>query len=105
LEEAGFGSQVAAPLVARVLDPVLTGTAVEAPTAAVRYARSAALPLCVSWHEWITGDTLERLEGIDSTAEPESGPVLDADGTVRVRGQRVACGPLVDELISNLKAD
>ena len=105
MEEAGFGSQVAAPLVARVLEPVLTGAVVEAPTAAVRYARSAALPLCVSWHEWITGDTLERLKGIDPTADPESGPVLDADGIVRVRGERVDCGPLVEELISSLKGD
>jgi penicillin-binding protein 2 len=105
MEEAGFGSQVAAPLVARVLEPVLTGAVAEAPTAAVRYARSAALPLCVSWHEWITGDTLERLKGIDPTADPESGPVLDADGIVRVRGERVDCVPLVEELISSLKGD
>ena len=99
LEEAGFGSSVAAPLVARVLDPVLSGEVDEAPTAAVRYARSAALPLCVSWYEWITGDTRERLEGADPTADPESGPVLDADGVVRVRGERVDCVSLVDELI------
>jgi len=102
MEEAGFGSQVAAPLVARVMEPVLTGTVDEAPTAAVRYARSAALPLCASWYEWITGDTLERLKGVDPTADPASGPVLDADGIVRVRGERVDCGPLVDELIANL---
>lgn len=102
LEEAGFGSRVAAPLVARVLKPVLTGSVPVAPTEAVRYARSTALPLCVAWYEWITGDLLERLEGVDPGADPDSGPVLDADGVVRVRGERVDCGELIDELLTTL---
>ncbi len=98
LEEAGFGSRVAAPLTARLLDRILTGTVAEAPTAAVSYARSAALPLCSNWLEWTTGDRLDRLEGTDSTADPKSGPVLDVDGIVRVRGQEIDCRTVLAEL-------
>ena len=100
LEEAGFGSSVAAPLVARILAPVFEGTVPEAPLAAVRYARSTALPLCVAWHEWRTGDTLERLEAADPSSGDVGGPVLDASGQVRVRGIRVNCEDLLDEVLA-----
>ena len=100
LEEAGFGSSVAAPLVARILAPVFEGTVPEAPLAAVRYARSTALPLCVAWHEWRTGDTLERLEAADPSSGDVGGPVLDASGQVRVRGIRVDCEDLLDEVLA-----
>ena len=100
LEEAGFGSSVAAPLVARILAPVFEGTVPEAPLAAVRYARSAALPLCVAWHEWRTGDTLDRLEAADPSSGDVGGPVLDASGQVRVRGIRVDCDDLLDEVLA-----
>ena len=100
LEEAGFGSSVAAPLVARILAPVFEGTVPEAPLAAVRYARSTALPLCVAWHEWRTGDTLERLEAADPSSGDVGGPVLDASGEVRVRGIRVDCEDLLDEVLA-----
>ena len=100
LEEAGFGSSVAAPLVARILAPVFEGTVPEAPLAAVRYARSAALPLCVAWHEWRTGDTLDRLEAADPSSGDVGGPVLDASGQVRVRGIRVDCEDLLDEVLA-----
>jgi len=99
VEEAGFGSQVAAPLVARLLEAVLVAGIAEAPTAAVSYARSVALPLCVDWYQWITGeDSLSRLKGSDPTADPTSGPVLDADGRVRVRGEVVDCTRLLDDV-------
>ena len=100
LEEAGFGSSVAAPLVARILAPVFEGTVPEAPLAAVRYARSTALPLCVAWHAWRTGDTLERLEAADPSSGDVGGPVLDASGQVRVRGIRVDCEDLLDEVLA-----
>ena len=100
LEEAGFGSSVAAPLVARVLAPIFEGTVPEAPLAAVRYARSTALPLCVAWYEWRTGDTLERLEAADPSSGDTGGPVLDASGQVRVRGIRVDCEDLLDEVLT-----
>ena len=100
LEEAGFGSSVAAPLVARILAPVFEGTVPEAPLAAVRYARSTALPLCVAWHAWRTGDTLERLEAADPSSGDLGGPVLDASGQVRVRGIRVDCEDLLDEVLA-----
>ena len=99
LEEAGFGSSVAAPLVARVLKRVYEETVPEAPTIDERYARSAALPLCVEWFRWKSGDTLERLESIDPDAQFGSGPVLGADGVVRVRGLRVDCEDLFDDLL------
>jgi hypothetical protein len=58
-----------------------------------------ALPLCVDWYEWITGeDSLGRLEGSDPTADPTSGPVLDADGRVRVRGEVVDCTKLLEDV-------
>ena len=100
LEEAGFGSRMAAPLVARILKPVFEGTVPEAPLAAVRYARSTALPLCLVWYEWRSGDTLDRLETADPSSAETGGPVLDASGTVRVRGIRVDCADLIDEVLA-----
>jgi len=99
LEEAGFGSRVAAPLVARLLERVLEGTVPPAPLAADRYARSTALPLCVAWHRWRTGDTLDRLEAADPAAQDVGGPVLDASGRVVVRGIEVDCEDLIDEVL------
>ena len=104
LEEAGFGSSVAAPLVARVMTRIFEGTVPEAPTMDERYARSTALPLCIEWFRWKTGNTLERLESIDLDAEPESGPVLGADGVVRVRGVRIDCEQLIDDLLIGREA-
>ncbi|MDP6947349.1 MAG: penicillin-binding transpeptidase domain-containing protein, partial [Myxococcota bacterium] len=104
IEEAGFGSQVAAPLVARLLEAALVEGVEEAPTAAVSYARSVALPLCVDWYEWISGDdSLGRLAGSDPTGDPTSGPVLDADGRVRVRGEVVDCTELLARVADALE--
>ena len=72
----------------------------EAPLAAVRYARSTALPLCLVWYEWRSGDTLDRLETADPSSAETGGPVLDASGTVRVRGIRVDCADLIDEVLA-----
>jgi len=95
---------VAAPLVARVMTRIFEGTVPEAPTMDERYARSTALPLCIEWFRWKTGNTLERLENIDLDAEPESGPVLSADGVVRVRGVRIDCEQLIDDLLIGREA-
>ena len=99
LEESGFGSSVAAPLAARVLKKVFEGTVPEAPLAAERYARSAALPLCVAWHQWRSGDTLARLEEADPSSAEAGGPVLDASGSVVVRGIQVDCEHLIEEVL------
>ena len=99
LEESGFGSSVAAPLAARVLEKVFEGTVPEAPLAAERYARSAALPLCVAWHQWRSGDTLARLEEADPSSAEAGGPVLDASGRVVVRGIQVDCETLIEEVL------
>ena len=100
LEEAGFGSSVAAPLVARIMEKVAEGTVPEAPLASVRYARSVALPLCLEWYEWRSGNTLDRLEAADPSSAATGGPELDASGTVRVRGIRVDCDDLIDEVLA-----
>ena len=105
LEESGFGSSVAAPLVARVLKQVLEDTVPEAPLAAERYARSAALPLCVAWHRWRTGDTLDRLEAADPSSGEAGGPVLDASGRVVVRGIRVDCEDLIEDVLDVFDGD
>ena len=102
LEESGFGSSVAAPLAARVLEKVFQGTVPEAPLAVERYARSAALPLCVAWHQWRSGDTLDRLEEADPSLAEVGGPVLDASGKVMVRGIRVDCEPLIEDVLDVL---
>ena len=102
LEESGFGSSVAAPLAARVLEKVFQGTVPEAPLAVERYARSAALPLCVAWHQWRSGDTLDRLEEADPSSAEVGGPVLDASGKVMVRGIRVDCEPLIEDVLDVL---
>jgi len=95
LEEAGFGSRVAAPLVSRILNQLLTDAVAEAPSAAESYAQAAALPLCLSWQEWMTGDRLSQLEGSRSAADTETGPVIEADGKVRVRGMLIECRVLL----------
>ena len=66
---------------------------------AERYARSTALPLCVAWHRWRTGDTLDRLEEADPSSAEAGGPVLDASGQVVVRGIRVDCEDLIGEVL------
>ncbi len=99
LEESGFGSSVAAPLTARVLEKVFQGKVPEAPLAAERYARSAALPLCVAWHQWRSGDTLDRLEEADPSSAEVGGPVLDASGQVVVRGIQVDCEDLIEDVL------
>tara|TARA_B110001454_G_scaffold69583_1_gene67854 strand:+ start:2184 stop:4451 length:2268 start_codon:yes stop_codon:yes gene_type:complete len=100
LEEAGFGSKVAAPLVARIMEKVVEGTVPEAPQASVRYARSVALPLCLEWYEWRSGNTLDRLDAADTSSTATGGPALDASGTVRVRGVRVDCESLLDDVMA-----
>ena len=100
LEEAGFGSSVAAPLVARIMEKVAEETVPDAPLASVRYARSTALPLCLEWYEWRSGNTLDRLEAADPSALETGGPLLDASGTVRVRGVRVDCESLLDDVMA-----
>ncbi|MDG2427935.1 MAG: penicillin-binding transpeptidase domain-containing protein [Acidimicrobiales bacterium] len=105
LEEAGFGSSVAAPLVARVLEKVLEDTVPNAPLAAERYARSTALPLCVAWHQWRIGNTLDRLEEATPASNDAGGPVLDASGKVLVRGIRVDCEDLIKDVLDVFDAE
>ena len=93
LEEAGFGSRSAAPLVARVLKQLATDSVEDAPTAAVSYARSAALPLCLEWLEWLSSDRLSNVGS--SNSDIETGPVLEANGEVRVRGEVINCEELL----------
>jgi penicillin-binding protein 2 len=99
LEESGFGSRVAAPLAARVLEKVFQDTVPEAPLATERYARSTALPLCVAWHRWRSGNTLDRLDEADPSSVEAGGPVLDASGQVVVRGTRVDCEDLIEDVL------
>ncbi len=93
LEEAGFGSRSAAPLVARVLKQIATNSVEDAPTASVSYARSAALPLCLEWLEWLSTDRLSNVGS--SNSDSETGPVLEANGEVRVRGEVINCEELL----------
>ncbi|MEO2164662.1 MAG: hypothetical protein ABGX61_00520, partial [Acidimicrobiales bacterium] len=74
---------------------LLTDAVAEAPSAAESYAQAAALPLCLSWQEWMTGDRLSQLEGSRSAADTETGPVIEADGKVRVRGMLIECRVLL----------
>ena len=97
LEEAGFGSRSAAPLVARVMEKLVTETVEEAPTAAVSYARSAALPLCLEWLEWLDSDQLSNVGGSNSAVGADTGPVLEANGEVRVRGEVIDCTALLED--------
>jgi hypothetical protein len=43
---------------------------------------------------------LDRLEAADPSSAETGGPELDASGTVRVRGIRVDCNDLVDEVLA-----
>ena len=95
LEEAGFGSRSAAPFVARVMEKLVTDTVEKAPTAAVSYARSAALPLCLEWLEWLDTDQLSNVGGSNSAVGTDTGPVLEANGEVRVRGEVIDCASLL----------
>ncbi|MBD35957.1 MAG: penicillin-binding protein 2 [Actinobacteria bacterium] len=95
LEEAGFGSRSAAPLVARVLKQIATNSVEDAPTASISYARSAALPLCLEWLEWLSTDRLSNVGSGNSNSE--TGPVLEANGEVRVRGEVINCEELLSD--------
>ena len=99
LEEAGFGSRVAAPLVARVLKKVVEGSVTEALTTESRYALSAALPLCIEWYIWKENSSLESLDSFSESDLEIFGPSLSADGIVQVRGSRVDCRKSLEELL------
>lgn len=109
LEEAGFGSRIAAPLVARILEPIangrIRGTALPQE---VRYARFTARGACTAWQEaQAAAADPEGDAGTASTtsttavAPPSSTVVLDSllpevpevadDGTVVIGRVQVSC--------------
>jgi len=82
-------------LVSRILNQLLTDAVAVAPSAAESYAQAAALPLCLNWQEWMNSDRLSQLEGSRSATDAETGPVIEADGKVRVRGMLIECQALL----------
>ena len=100
LEEAGFGSAVAAPMSARVLQKVVEDRVPEALTTENRYAVSASLPLCIDWYIWRESDSLKNLESFSESEAEIFGPALSPDGTVRVRGIEINCDQVIQSLLS-----
>ena len=100
LEEAGFGSAVAAPMSARVLQKVVEDKVPEALTTENRYAVSASLPLCIDWHIWKESDSLTNLESFSESEAEIFGPALSPDGTVKVRGIEINCDQVIESLLS-----
>ena len=100
LEEAGFGSAVAAPMSARVLQKVVEDRVPEALTTENRYAVSASLPLCIDWYIWRESDSLKNLESFSESEVEIFGPALSPDGTVRVRGIEINCDQVIQSLLS-----
>ena len=100
LEEAGFGSAVAAPMAARVLQKVVEDTVPEALTTENRYAVSASLPLCIDWYLWRESDSLKNLESFSESEVEIFGPALSPDGTVRVRGIEINCDQVIQSVLS-----
>jgi penicillin-binding protein 2 len=100
LEEAGFGSAVAAPMSARILEKVVENTVPEALTIENRYAVSASLPLCIDWYLWRESESLKNLESFSEFESEIFGPSLSPDGTVRVRGIEINCTQVIESLLS-----
>ena len=100
LEEAGFGSAVAAPMTARVLEKVVEDRVPEALTTENRYAVSVSLPLCIDWYIWRESDSLKNLESFSESETEIFGPALSPDGTVRVRGIEINCEQVIEALLS-----
>ena len=100
LEEAGFGSAVAAPMSARVLQKVVEDKVPEALTTENRYAVSASMPLCIDWHIWKESDSLTNLESFSESEAEIFGPALSPDGTVKVRGIEINCDQVIESLLS-----
>ena len=100
LEEAGFGSAVAAPMSARVLEKVVEDRVPEALTTENRYAVSVSLPLCIDWYIWRESDSLKNLESFSESEAEIFGPALSPDGTVRVRGIEINCEQVIEALLS-----
>jgi penicillin-binding protein 2 len=100
LEEAGFGSRVAAPLVARVLEPIARGTIRgTAVPQEIRYARFVSRGACTAWDE--ANQEGEGAEG-GTAVEPAAStlpldpllpvpPTVRPDGTVAVGRVQVSC--------------
>ena len=103
LEEAGFGSAVAAPMSARVMKKMVEDNVPEALTLENRYAVSAALPLCIEWYLWKESDSLKNLESFNETESEIFGPSLSPDGTVRVRGIGINCNEVIESLLSPIE--
>ena len=103
LEEAGFGSAVAAPMAARVLQKVVEDTVPEALTTENRYAVSASLPLCIDWYLWRESDSLKNLESFSESEAEIFGPALSPDGTVKVRGIEIDCNQVIESLLSPIE--
>ena len=103
LEEAGFGSSVAAPMSARVMKKMVEDNVPEALTLENRYAVSAALPLCIEWYLWKESDSLKNLESFNETESEIFGPSLSPDGTVRVRGIGINCNEVIESLLSPIE--
>jgi hypothetical protein len=107
LEEAGFGSRVAAPLVARILEPIANGRIRgSALPQEVRYARFTARGACTAWQEAqaaavgaedgsATTTTTIAVTPPSSTVVLDSllpeVPEVDADGTVVIGRVEVSC--------------
>jgi len=100
LEEAGFGSAVAAPMTARVLEKVVEDRVPEALTTENRYAVSVSLPLCIDWYIWRESDSLKNLESFSDSEAEIFGPALSPDGTVKVRGIEINCEQVIETLLS-----
>ena len=100
LEEAGFGSAVAAPMTARVLEKVVEDRVPEALTTENRYAVSVSLPLCIDWYIWRESDSLKNLESFSESEAEIFGPALSPDGTVKVRGIEINCEQVIEALLS-----
>jgi len=100
LEEAGFGSAVAAPMIARILERVVENTVPEALTIENRYAVSASLPLCIDWYLWRESDSLKNLESFSESESEIFGPSLSPDGTVKVRGIEINCDQVIESLLA-----
>ena len=103
LEEAGFGSAVAAPMTARVLQKIVDDAVPEALTTENRYAVSASLPLCIDWYQWRESDSLKNLESFSESEVEIFGPALSPDGTVKVRGVEIDCDQVIESLLSPIE--
>ena len=114
IEEAGFGSQVAAPLVARILEPIARGNVPAALPQEIRFARFVARTACLQWQGALAVDDGDDATTTTSTTRPTNTlpldpllpepPSVDENGVALVDNVEVTCTDVLADIAAEEQA-